>query len=119
MVEFCPECGSILRKKTCRCGYTDREITTDKISLIQMWDPPSPNIIYCKITATRYKKLKLMLNKGVYPEKLKEIKVKIRNRLYSCNNCVYFHEEISHCKIKNKFMKEDSICKTFEPYEKI
>lgn len=119
MVEFCPECGSLLRKKTCRCGYKECEITADKVSLIQMWEPPSPNIIYCKITATPYEKLKLMLTKGVYPEKLKEIKEKVRNHLYSCGDCVYFHVEVSHCKIKNKYIKEESICKTFEPYEKI
>jgi hypothetical protein len=119
MVEFCPECGSLLRKKTCRCGYTECEITADKVPLIQMWDPPSPNIIYCKIMATPYEKLKLMLTKGVYPEKLKEIKEKVRNHLYSCGDCVYFDVEISHCKIKNKYIKEESICKTFEPYEKI
>jgi len=118
MVEFCPKCGNLLRKKTCRCGYTTSETTTNKISLIQLWDPPAPNIIYCKITATPYEKLKLMLKKGVYPEKLKEIKKKVRNHLFSCDDCVYYHEEISHCKLKNKYIKKDSICKTFEPYEK-
>ncbi|GAH05564.1 unnamed protein product, partial [marine sediment metagenome] len=38
----------------------------------------------CRITATPYDKLKLMLNKGIKPEKLKEIKKGLKNHLYSC-----------------------------------
>lgn len=119
MVEFCPECGNMLRKKPCPCGYSDHETHIKSNTLLQIWAPPSPNIIYCRITATPYDKLKLMLNKGIHLEKLKEIKYKIKNRLYSCTDCVYYHEEIFHCKLKNKYLRKDSICKSFEPYEKI
>ncbi|MHA1914574.1 MAG: hypothetical protein ACW986_11800 [Promethearchaeota archaeon] len=117
MVEFCPECGNMLRKKACRCGYTEFETTPTKIPLRQLWNPPSPNIIYCKLTATPYEKLKSMLKKGEYPEKLKEIKKKVKNRLLSCRNCVYYDEYLFLCKFKNKYIAKDSICKTFEPFE--
>ncbi|MFW9876456.1 MAG: hypothetical protein ACFFG0_25460 [Candidatus Thorarchaeota archaeon] len=118
MVEFCPECGNLLRKKTCRCGYTESETPTNKTLLIRLWNPPSPNIIYSRITATPYEKLKLMLSKGTYPKKLKEVKENLRNHFYSCVNCVYYNEDVSHCKLKNKYIQKDSICKTFEPFEK-
>ncbi|MFX1428226.1 MAG: hypothetical protein ACFFBE_17365 [Promethearchaeota archaeon] len=117
MVEFCPECGNLLRRNRCKCGYNEQQIPNNKLSLIQIWDPPSPNIIYCRITATPLKKLKQMISKGAYPDKLKEIKRKVRNHLYSCINCVYYHEEISLCKKKNKYVQNNSICKTFEPFE--
>ena len=74
MVEFCPECGNMLRKKACRCGYTQYETTTTKIPLLQLWNPPPPNIIFCKLTATPYETLKSMLKKGSYPAKLKEVR---------------------------------------------
>jgi DNA-directed RNA polymerase subunit M/transcription elongation factor TFIIS len=119
MVEFCPECGNLLRKKSCKCGYNEPEKQTNVISLKKIWKPPSPNIIYCKLTATPFEKLKSMLNKGLYPEKLKEIKEKVRNHLYSCANCVYYYEDMSHCKLKNNYIQNDSICKTFEPFEKL
>ena len=119
MVEFCPDCGNMLRKKSCRCGYADKETNNKNPSLIQIWDPPSPNNIYCKIAAIPYDKLKSMLSKGVPIEKLTEIRKKLRNHIYSCCNCVYYHEEEFHCKFKNKYIKKDSICRTFEPYENI
>ena len=121
MVDFCPECGNMLRKNACGCGYNNPSINSKNLSntsLIHIWNPPTPNIIYCKITATSYDKLKMMLSKGTYPEKLKEIKKKLKNRLYSCINCVYYNDEIFHCQIKNKYLKKDSICRSFEPYEK-
>ena len=120
MVEFCPECGNMLRKKFCRCGYNKQETLSSNginTSLIEIWNPPSPKVIYCKLTATSLDKLKTMLNKGVYPEKLKEITKKVKNHLFSCLNCVYYNEEIFHCQIKNKYLKKDSICRSFEPYE--
>ncbi|TKJ22128.1 MAG: hypothetical protein CEE43_07885 [Promethearchaeota archaeon Loki_b32] len=120
MVEFCPECGNMLRKKTCRCGYGELDATSKDAShnhLIKIWNPPSPNAIYCKITATPHEKLKSMLNKGMIPEKLKEVREKFKNHLYSCRNCVYYYEEISHCKFKNKYLSKDSICKSYEPYD--
>lgn len=117
MVEFCPECGNLLRKKPCKCGYDSREKPTKKSFLNQIWDPPSPNTIYCNLTATAYEKLKLMLKKRIYPEKLKEIQKKLKKHLYSCNVCLYYHKELSLCKKKNKYFTEDSICKSFEPYE--
>jgi len=118
LVEFCPECGNMLRKKTCRCGY--REIQANNASntyIIEIWDPPSPKIIYCRLTATSQEKLRNMLSKGNYPEKLKVITKKVKKHLYSCCNCVYYNEEELHCQIKNKFLKKDSICKRFEPFE--
>ena len=119
MIEFCPDCGNMLRKKPCPCGYSDKKINDKNAYLSQMWDPPSPNIIYCRITATPFEKLKSMLSKGVQLEKLKEIRKKVKNRLYSCCNCVYYHEDLFHCKLKNKYFKKDSICKRFEPFENI
>ncbi|GAH05563.1 unnamed protein product, partial [marine sediment metagenome] len=88
MIEFCPDCGNLLRKKPCPCGYSEPETTLKGMSLGHIWDPPSANLIYCRITATPYDKLKLMLNKGIKPEKLKEIKKGLKNHLYSCLNCV-------------------------------
>ena len=46
-----------------------------------------------------------MLSKGAYTEKLKEITKKVKNPLYSCCNCVYYNEEILHCQIKNRYLK--------------
>ncbi len=119
MVEFCPECGNLLRKKSCPCGYKELDSTSESRSLPKIWSPPSPNIIYCKIAATSLDKLKKMLNKGIKVEKLKEIRNKLKNHLYTCCNCVYYHEEISHCQLKNKYLRNDSICKSFEPFEKL
>ncbi|MHA1885687.1 MAG: hypothetical protein ACW96S_11580 [Promethearchaeota archaeon] len=119
MVEFCPECGNMLRKKACRCGYTQYETTTTKIPLLQLWNPPPPNIIYCKLTATPYETLRSMLKKGNYPAKLKEVKEKLKKKLYSCLDCVYYDETLFLCKFRNKYITKDSICKTFEPFENI
>ncbi|MHA1988733.1 MAG: hypothetical protein ACW98D_19090 [Promethearchaeota archaeon] len=119
MVEFCPECGNLLRKKPCGCGYGESETTPKNGSqntLIKIWNPPSTNSIYCKITATPYEKLKSMLNKGIKLEKLKEVRENFKNRLYSCSTCLYYHAEISRCKYKNKYLTKDSICKSFEPF---
>ena len=118
MVEFCPECGNLLRRNRCKCGYNQPKVSIGEISLIKIWDPPSPNIIFSRLTGTPLKKLQLMLNKGISPEKLKEIKNKVKNHLYSCSNCVYYDEYISLCKKKNKYIENSSICKTFEPFEK-
>ena len=121
MVDFCPECGSLLRKNRCKCGYGQQSPKSDKnsngIPLIQIWNPPTPNIIYCKITATPLEKLKSGLNKGIIPEKLRDIKKKLKNHQLSCQNCVYYNFDRSHCQIKNKYISMDSICKTFEPFK--
>ncbi|MHA2037866.1 MAG: hypothetical protein ACW972_01495 [Promethearchaeota archaeon] len=119
MVEFCPECGNLLRKKTCRCGYGEpqgfsKDSSYDNIKKI--WDPPSPNNIYCKITATPYDKLRSMLIKGIIPDKLKEVRDNLKSRFYSCSNCLYYHGDIYLCKFKNKYLTKDSICRSFEPY---
>jgi hypothetical protein len=120
LVEFCPDCGSLLRKKSCKCGYNSPELRNKSINgthLIEIWDPPPPKAIYCKITATPLKKLNLMLRKGNYPQKLKEITSKLKSHHLTCLNCVYYNIEISHCQIKNKYLKKDSICRNFEPFE--
>ena len=117
MVEFCPECGNLLRKKRCKCGYD--EVPSKTASLNKIWDPPSPNIIYCRLTAMSLEKLRSMLNKRIYPEKLKEIQINFKNHYYSCSICLYYSEEISLCKKRNKYLTKDSICKSFEPYENL
>ncbi len=119
MVEFCPECGNMLRKKACGCGYGELDNTLKNSShnqLKKIWSPPSPNNIYCKITATSYEKLKSVLNKGMTPDKLKEVREKLKNHFYSCSNCLYYHAEISRCKYKNQYLTKDSICRSFEPF---
>ena len=118
MVDFCPECGNMLRKNSCKCGYEEDQVKIKtKTFYIEMWDPPSPKVIYSRLTATSHDKLRKMLSKGNYPEKLKEITKKLKNHLYSCRNCVYYNEEKFHCQVKNKFVTKDSICKRFEPFE--
>jgi hypothetical protein len=122
MIKFCPECGNLLRKDSCRCGYNAPTTTKKNVSkdgVIQIWDPPSPNIIYSKVTGTPIEKLKRGLNRGIYPEKLKEIKIKLKNHEVTCCNCVYYKGDILHCQIRNKYVKKDSICKKFEPYSNI
>ena len=119
MVEFCPECGNMLRKNACRCGFDDSNTTSKNASpnqLKKICCPSSPNAIYCKITATAYEKLKSMLNKGMYPEKLKEVRENLKNRFYSCSICLYYHAQISRCKYKNQYLTKDSICRSFEPF---
>ena len=106
MVEFCPECGNMLRKKTCGCGWGELETISNDGSpnhLIKIWNPPSPNAIYCKITATPYEKLKSLLNKGIKPDKLKEVRENLKNRLYSCSTCLYYHPEISGERLSSLF----------------
>jgi hypothetical protein len=117
MVEFCPDCGNLLRKKPCPCGYDEPSTGFEERSLLKIWKPPTPNIIYCRITATSLEKLKKLLNKGIKVDKLNEIRRKLKNHLFSCSNCVYYHEDNNHCKLRNKFLTEDSICKSFEPFE--
>ncbi len=120
VVEFCPECGNMLRKKSCKCGYNNQNIHSKNVSnmsLNEIWDPPPPKIIYCKLTATSHNKLETMLSKRKYPEKLKDITKKLKNHLFSCCNCVYYNEAIFHCQIKNKYLTKESICRSFEPYE--
>ena len=121
MVEFCPECGSLLRKNQCKCGYGQKSLkivrNDEGIPIKHVWSPPTPNIIYCKITATPLEKLKIGLNKGIMPEKLKDIKKKLKKHEFSCLNCVYYEELHSHCQIKNKYFSRDSICKIFEPFK--
>ncbi|MFX1530532.1 MAG: hypothetical protein ACFFBC_05425 [Promethearchaeota archaeon] len=119
MVEFCPKCGNLLRKKPCPCGYDNLDSTSESKSLLKIWSPPTPNIIYCKITATSLEKLKKMLSKGIRVQKLKEIRDKLKNHFYTCCNCVYYHEEIFHCQLKNKNLRKDSICKSFEPFDNL
>ena len=112
----------MLRKKPCGCGYSDLETNTNNtsdFSLKYIWNPPSPKTIYCKITATPREKLNFMLNKRIYPEKLNEITEKVKNHLYSCCNCVYYNEDEFHCKFKNKYLRRDSICSFFEPFENV
>ncbi len=120
MVDFCPECGSLLRKNACKCGYNNQKShskNTSNTYVLEIWDPPSPKTIYSRLTATSHDKLRIMLNKGNYPEKLNEITKKVKNHLYSCCNCLYYNEEKLHCQVKNKFLKKDSICRRFEPFE--
>ena len=120
VVEFCPECGNMLRKKSCKCGYNNQNIHSKNgpnMALNEIWNPPSPKVIFCKLTATSQNKLETMLSKGNYPEKLKDITKKLKNHLFSCCNCVYYNEEVFHCQFKNKFLKKESICRSFEPYE--
>ena len=120
MVDFCPECGSMLRKNRCRCGYGQQGSKIVKSSngpMINIWNPPTPNIIYCKITATPIEKLRIGLKKGKIPDKLREIKSKLKKHELTCLNCVYYEEKKFHCQIKNKYVSKDSICKSFEPFE--
>jgi len=117
MVEFCPECGNLLRKKPCPCGYDSNKSSSNTSSLNQMWDPPSPNLIYCRITATSFDKLKSMLKKNIVPDILKDIRRKINNHLYSCTDCLYYDENKSLCQKKKKYLSKESICRIFEPYQ--
>ena len=120
MVDFCPECGNMLRKNRCRCGYGQQGSKIVKSSngpMINIWNPPTPNIIYCKITATPIEKLRIGLKKGIFPDKLREIKNRLKKHELSCLNCVYYEEKKFHCQIKNKYVSKDSICKSFEPFD--
>ena len=119
MVEFCPECGSLLRRKYCDCGYNSPKIQRKNTNapIKRIWDLPSANLIYSKLTGTSMDKLKSLISKGNYPEELKIIKKKLNARKYTCCNCVYYNEERLHCQIKNKWFEKDSICKGFEPFE--
>ena len=119
MVEFCPECGSLLMGKYCKCGYNSPKILRKNTNapIKHIWNPPSANVVYSKLTGTPIEKLKLQINKGHYPEKLKVIRKNLNARKYTCCNCVYYNEERFHCQIKNKWFEKDSICKGFEPFE--
>ncbi|MBN1800982.1 MAG: hypothetical protein JW891_05705 [Candidatus Lokiarchaeota archaeon] len=119
MVDFCPECGGLLRKNRCKCGYGQKKprvVKSPQGSIVREWNPPSPNVIYCKATATPIEKLKIELNKGTTPEKLKDIRNKLKKRELTCMNCVYYEEKELHCQIKNKYYSKDSICTMFEPF---
>lgn len=124
MVDFCPDCDNLLRRNVCKCGYNKPNIKSVKsrnfsnTSLIHIWNPPTPNIIYCKISATSLDTLRKMVSKGKYPVKLKEIKKKLKNHLFSYTNCLYYNEELFHCQIKNKYIDKESICSSYEPFEK-
>ncbi len=119
MVDFCPECGNMLRKRQCRCGYGQKRpkaVKSSTGSMLTIWDPPTPNIIYSKITATPIEKLRIEISKGRYPDKLRDIKNRLKKHDLSCLNCVYYEEKKFRCQIKNKYVSKDSICKRFEPF---
>ncbi len=117
MVDFCPKCGSMLRKGPCKCGSKKPTgFYKSPNSLVKhIWNPPSANVIYCKLFNISYDKLKNLISRGKYPEELTVIKKKLSSNKYTCCQCMYYNEVKYHCQIKNRNFEKNSICKGFEP----
>jgi len=116
-LKFCPECGSLLRGKPCRCGYKPNlDVSNSNSPVRRIWNPPNPLTLYLKIYNVPYRELKYKLNSGVYIAVLEEINYKIDNMLINCTDCCNYLEDEFYCTLEEFYVSADSICNQFDPH---
>jgi len=138
MLEFCPECSNLLRRRfidgmeylACGCGYK-REIEGQtgnlRMKKIQVknkprklkvkpvsWDPPEAMSLYDKIkdaprTQTRSG------SSGRSPIILKMIQDKLDMKYYNCSKCTRLMSANLFCSLHERKVGKRDICKSFEP----
>lgn len=143
MLEFCPECSNLLRKRNingvnylaCGCGYkkkldeqpssagggginaprrrVSRASKPTKAKNVD-WDPPDALMVYSKLKDAPWKK-----NAGASSEPsaraLTMIKERLDSRYYNCGKCKKFTQSNSFCRLHERTMDKESICKSFTP----
>ncbi len=138
MLEFCPECSNLLRKRfidgmqylACGCGYK-REIegqtANPRAKRIQVknksrrskvksvsWNPPEAMSIYVKIKdAPRIKARDG--SSGVSPIILKMIQDKLDMKYYNCSKCTRLMSANLFCSLHERKVGKKDICKSFDP----
>ncbi len=138
MLEFCPECNNLLRKRAidgmnylaCRCGYkrklegqainasvkfvpkknTPRKTKVKAVS----WDPPEALTLYTKIQRAPGSKVR-GAGTGRSPLILKMIQDKLDARYYNCSKCTQLMSANLFCKLHERKVGKKDICKSFEP----
>ena len=141
MLEFCPECSNLLRKRiidgmeylACGCGYK-REIEGQKsytrVKNIQKikkknksrklkvksvsWDPPEAVLLYAKIKDVPRSKSRDGTS-GRSPIILKMIQDKLDTKYYNCSKCTRLISANLFCSLHERKVGKRDICKSFEP----
>jgi len=138
MLEFCPDCSNLLRRRfidgiaylACGCGHKreledqpsnvgfkkipkknkSRRTNVKSIS----WDPPEAMLIYAKI-----KNVPRGKSKGERPDRspliLKMIQEKLDTKYYNCSKCTQLMSANLFCTRHERKVGKQDICKSFEP----
>ena len=130
MLEFCPECDNLLRKKVlggreflaCRCGYkkeTGGQASSAGVRFILekdpprkakvktvSWDPPEASMLYTKLKN---------IPENTSPVILKMIQDKLDTRYYTCTKCAKLMSANLFCTLHEKKVGKKDICKSFDP----
>ncbi|KKK42936.1 hypothetical protein LCGC14_0830560 [marine sediment metagenome] len=138
MLEFCPECSNLLRKRiidgmeylACGCGYKrelEGQTGNTRFKKIQKqnkprklkvksvsWDPPKAISLYAKIKDAPKGK-----NKGGRTGKssiiLKMVQDKLDMKYYNCSKCTQLMSANLFCTLHERKVGKSDICKSFEP----
>ena len=140
MLEFCPECSNLLRKRfidgmgylACGCGYK-RKIEGQTANPIAKkapirnkprkvkvkaksvsWNPPEARSIYAKIKDAPRIQSKGG-SSGESPIILKMIQDKLDMKYYNCSKCTRLMSANLFCSLHERKVGKKDICKTFEP----
>ena len=138
MLEFCPECSNLLRRRViegmaylaCGCGYKrelddqpsyagfkkipkknkPRKLNVKSVS----WDPPEAMLLYAKIKHVPGGK-----SKGGSSDRspliLKMIQEKLDTKYYNCSKCTQLMSANPFCTLRERKVGKRDICKLFDP----
>ena len=138
MLEFCPECSNLLRKRiidsmeylACGCGYK-RELEGQtgytrnekiqkknkprkhKVKSVS-WDPPKAMSLYAKIKDAPKSQYRDG-SSGGSPIILKMIQDKLDTKYYNCSKCTRLMSANLFCSLHERKVGKKDICKSFEP----
>lgn len=140
MLEFCPECNNLLRKRVidgweymaCGCGYKRKiegQARNPRVKSIQIknkqrkvktkvksvsWDPPEARLLYNKIKGAPRGQ-----NRGgrsvESPIILKMIQDKLDSKYYNCPKCTRLLSANLFCQLHERKVGKMDICKSFNP----
>lgn len=138
MLDFCPDCSNLLRKRVidsmeylaCGCGYKrqleaqtsnkgytiipkknkSRNIKVKSVS----WDPPEAVVLYSKIKDVP-KSQHRSGGSGQSPIILKMIQNKLDSKYYNCSKCTQLMSANLFCTHNERKVGKRDICKSFEP----
>ena len=140
MLEFCPECSNLLRRRiidgmeylACGCGYK-REIEGQtgnprakiipkknkprkvkaKVNSVS-WNPPEARLLYAKIKDVQRSQNRGR-NSGLSPIILKMIQNKLDSKYYNCSKCTQLMSANLFCILHERKVGKKDICKSFDP----